>query len=148
MACRSPPWPPRSGSAGALCTNGCGGFWRRASGAWRTNLAVGAYRPRLPPQELHALEQYWDNVRWQGVLPRPDRNRPLVDIGRLIRSCGSCPDGAMSLVCHFSHDRLLFQHYLSPAPVVNSLIGTIKETSLKRDIGESSYLAFSCIMLL
>ena len=23
------------------------------------------------------MEQYWDNVRWQGVLPRPDSIRPL-----------------------------------------------------------------------
>src|SRR5262245_39867474 len=48
MACRSPMRRPRSGSAGALCTNGCDGFWRRASRAWRTNQAVGACRPRLP----------------------------------------------------------------------------------------------------
>jgi hypothetical protein len=23
------------------------------------------------------MEQYWDNVRWQGVLPRPDSIRPF-----------------------------------------------------------------------
>src|SRR5215813_6530499 len=48
----------------------------------------------------------------------------------LIRSCRSCPDGAASLVCNFSHDLPTFQHYLSTVPVVNGLIGTVKETSL------------------
>src|SRR5215471_48344 len=58
---------------------------------------------------------------------------PKRDITPLIRSCGSCPDGAASLVCHFSHALPTFQHFLSPVPVVNGLIGTGEETSLKRD---------------
>src|SRR5215831_5912377 len=64
-------------------------------------------------------------------------------INRLIRSCGSCPDGAASLVCHFSHDLPTCQHYLSPVPVVNDLIGTGKETSLFRDRQNTdSYIVF------
>lgn len=51
------------------------------------------------------------------------------DIVAVIRFCGACPDGAASLGCHFSNDLPTFQHYLSPVPVVNGLIGTVKETS-------------------
>src|SRR5215470_16475188 len=47
----------------------------------------------------------------------------------VIRFCGSCPDGAASLVGHFSHDLPTCQHDLSLVPVVNGLIGTVKETS-------------------
>src|SRR5262245_1864553 len=48
----------------------------------------------------------------------------------VIRSCGSCPEGAAFLVCHVSHALPTFQHSLSPVPVVHDLIGTGKETSL------------------
>src|SRR5215831_6933886 len=47
---------------------------------------------------------------------------------------------AASLVCHFSHDLPTFQHFLSPVPVVNGLIGTGKETSVKWDTKPAAYI--------
>src|SRR5215510_11065667 len=49
IGCRFPTLPPRSGSAVALSTNGCSGFWRRAWRDWPTNqaAALGACRPSL-----------------------------------------------------------------------------------------------------
>jgi hypothetical protein len=38
------------------------------------------------------MEQYWDNVRWQGVLPRPDSIRPF------LRQAGDpCPKASLSV---------------------------------------------------
>src|SRR5262249_40990785 len=55
-------------------------------------------------------------------------SRPrLVNRWGLLRSCGACPAGAASLVCPFSHDLPTCQPSLSPVPVVNDLIGTVKE---------------------
>src|SRR5262249_22477044 len=60
----------------------------------------------------------------------PHEKDEKVNINGLIRSCRACPDGAASLVCHFSDYLPTFQHYLSPVPVDNGLIGTVKEPSL------------------
>src|SRR5712691_9949263 len=50
IGCRLPTLSPRSGSAGALSTSGCGGFSRRVSRDWQTNqvAAIGVCRSRLP----------------------------------------------------------------------------------------------------
>src|SRR5215831_13199635 len=40
IGCQFPTWPPRLGAAGALSTNGCSGFWRRAWRDWPTNQAA------------------------------------------------------------------------------------------------------------
>src|SRR5262249_37624664 len=40
IGCRFLTWPPRLGAAGALSTNGCSGFWRRAWRDWPTNQAA------------------------------------------------------------------------------------------------------------
>ena len=63
---------------------------------------------------------------------------PKRDIYPLIRSCGSYPDGVVSLACSFSNDLPTFQHSLSTIPVVHGLIRTLKETSVFRDKGSEA----------
>jgi len=70
IGCRLSTLPPRSGSAGALSTSGCGGFSRRVSRDWQTNqvAAIGVCRSRLP---------YGSSKTWAHDAPAQTRWSPV-----------------------------------------------------------------------